>query len=307
MGVRVEETELAELQEVCLREILGQQRPVEALTLELLQVRDLCTGDEGERQNFGGGELIYNFGARHPLDLLEILSPPSRVFSLCQVVDLSIKNDLGILEHVDPHLRSAFHSDLVLVQHDSNLVKLCQIKIVHLLQLVSLDLDGKLFAILRPGSMHLSKGRSRHGLVIELLEELAGRLAELRLDDLERTSSAERRNLVLQRFQLFYVLLAHKVLTAGEDLSQLHIGRAKSHQFCHGSLAGFGVDGRLLCFVARELRAQGNEAHPRRPRHEGHEASIRPLREACPSLLHLVTASDLLLVATQHHERAEQH
>mmetsp|Transcript_69748 Transcript_69748/g.114230 ORF Transcript_69748/g.114230 Transcript_69748/m.114230 type:complete len:244 (+) Transcript_69748:688-1419(+) len=243
MRIRVEEAILTKCQQIGLRQVFRQQGSIKVLCFQCLEIRDFGTFHKGQSQDFRGGELIYHFGTCGPLQVLKVVVPALRVFRFGSVVDLSIQNHLGIFEHVHPNTRRPFNANLELVQGNGDLIELCQVQVIHFLQVVALDLNGHLYAILGLGAMDLSQRRRGQRLVIELSEEFAGRFSQLRLNDLLGTFSTECGNFILQSLQLIDVLLRHQIFSAGQNLTQLHIGGSQSHKLCHSAFARLGVHG----------------------------------------------------------------
>ena len=91
----------------------------------------------------------------------------------------------------------------------------------------SLHLHDDLLAGAEPGGVHLGDRRGRDGRLVEPLEQLLERAAEVDLDDGPHVGERLGRHLVAQELELGDQLVGEEALAPGDDLAELHVARAE--------------------------------------------------------------------------------
>ena len=90
-----------------------------------------------------------------------------------------------------------------------------------------LHLDDDLFAGAQAGGVHLGDRRRRDRGLVEPLEQLLERAAEVDLDDRAHVGERLGRHLVAQELELGDQLVGEQALATGDDLAELHVARAE--------------------------------------------------------------------------------
>ena len=90
-----------------------------------------------------------------------------------------------------------------------------------------LHLDHDLLAGAQAGGVHLGDRRRRDRGLVEPLEQLLERTAEVDLDHRAHVGEGLGRHLVAQELELGDQLVGEQALATGDDLAELHVARAQ--------------------------------------------------------------------------------
>mmetsp|Transcript_5606 Transcript_5606/g.16812 ORF Transcript_5606/g.16812 Transcript_5606/m.16812 type:complete len:625 (-) Transcript_5606:259-2133(-) len=312
MRVAVQHARLHQLQEEGVEHLLAELLPVEAERIHLGRVGHLDALDVLHREHLLGRRVVEHLWHHHVRPRAdERLGELLRVLALVDVVDLLVQQLGRLLVDVRVRPVGAVRLRVELVEQLDEHLEVLQVRVEQLAQARPLHLDRHRHALVH-GAVNLPERRRGNRLLLERVEDLLDRRAELPAHDLHRLCAAKAGHVVLQVAQHLDVLLLEHVGPRRHNLPELDERRPQLEEGVADELCGGRLRGRGRLRPALGLR--GLE-HLERGRGEERPDLERPLqrrslRLALPPGLHLVAGRRKLRrgrLAAREAQRATHH